>query len=73
MSSGFRGLRSPGNWGYVLQRLLKPFRIWKDREISVNFQLPPSIVERGDRPKDEIRVSGQLAISKERSGMAIQI
>jgi hypothetical protein len=31
------------------------------------------IMERGDRQEDEIRVSGQLAISKERSGMAIQI
>jgi hypothetical protein len=30
-------------------------------------------MERGDRPKDKIGVNGQLAISKERSGMAIQI
>jgi len=43
MSSGFRGLRSPGKWGYVLQRLLRPLRTWKERRISVNFQLRPPV------------------------------
>jgi hypothetical protein len=51
MSLGFRGLRSADNCGYVLHRLLRPFRPWKERRISVNFQprFPSPVSESGER------------------------